>query len=382
MIYKRDINKKLFPLVLLFSGVIFMGMGPFSPAYFVIVLQTFLILIYFSFIKIKRDNLNLSIVICLFYFLIEIFVHPKGDIHVGILYCLNLLTLLFFVLLFPNINNRNIVKYSMTFIHGSIVLMFIELIIRLRANSFNISEFKSPLFFVKGFYVYKFKSILGKDTNFTATYILSVLCFLNYLSFRFNKKYIIEKLLLVFFLFFTFCRSSWLSSFVSFFLLKFLFSKQKLNKKRLFCVAAIVIIFLLSALTILASDESFQTKILIWNETLRFLTKMPMNTALWGLGYLGSYDFIGWLTAHALIPTLIMDTGVVGLVLYFAIWKNLLKKSDGWCLYILLPIFIFGLSFIQNLIPYVYMFSYIIIKCEENIKKTNGIAILKKESQR
>ena len=140
-------------------------------------------------------------------------------------------------------------------------------------------------------------------------------------------------------------------------------------------ISILVLILLIFLFSFLAFDASFDTKIKIWTITLDFLNNASSRDLLLGLGFLNSIQIVKFNVAHTLISTLLMDTGLVSFILYFLCWIPILKQSRGLALYILIPVFIFALSFIQQMIPYLYITLSIISNLEEKNAFSNNSSL-------
>ncbi len=358
----------LFCFSLFTAGVIVNGVGILSPAYLSLAFVSLAIIIFSKSLKSKYLQENLIFFLLSDWFFLEIFINPTGDIKTGLFLIVTSLSYPIFDLFCKKIKIEDLKKYSIKYIHFVILLYLFELSIRLVRCNFSFSSLTDPMFFARLFYLYKENLIIGGgDTNFIATHLLITFFFAFYLNRRFQVKLGKELLVLVFLLFFAFSRAGWLSVVFGTVSLSFIHKRNR-NKISLFrleimmFLILIVLVFLFSALSY---DGSFETKIEIWTLTLDFLKNASLRDLLLGLGFLNSIQVVKFNVAHTLISTLIMDTGLISLFLYFSCWIPVLKQSRGFALYILIPIFIFALSFIQQMIPYLYITLAIISNLEQ-----------------
>ncbi len=358
----------LFCFSLFTAGVIVNGVGILSPAYLSLAFVSLAIIIFSKSLKSKYLQENLIFFLLADWFFLEIFINPTGDIKTGLFLIVTSLSYPIFDLFCKKIKIEDLKKYSIKYIHFVILLYLFELSIRLVRCNFSFSSLTDPMFFARLFYLYKENLIIGGgDTNFIATHLLITFFFAFYLNRRFQVKLGKELLVLVFLLFFAFSRAGWLSVVFGTVSLSFIHKRNR-NKISLFrleimmFLILIVLVFLFSALSY---DGSFETKIEIWTLTLDFLKNASLRDLLLGLGFLNSIQVVKFNVAHTLISTLIMDTGLISLFLYFSCWIPVLKQSRGFALYILIPIFIFALSFIQQMIPYLYITLAIISNLEQ-----------------
>lgn len=365
---KINVLNVFFCLSLLTAGVIVNGLGILSPAYFSIVFVVLFLILFANIAKSRYLLENQIFVICAAWFFLELFINPTGDKKTGLFLIVTMLSYPVFDLFCKKLNSEKLLQYSVCYIRFVIFLYLFELGVRLISNNFTFQSLTNPMFFVRMFYLYKENLIIGGgDTNFIATHLLITFFFLFYLKRRFLLKMRLESLLLIFLIFFTFSRASWISLFVGIVTIMFIHKKgkTKIIKIRLLFIFSLVFVLLIFLFSALAYDPSFQTKIEIWNITTDFINNAKPRDLLLGLGFLNSIQIVEFNVAHTLISTLLMDTGLVSLILYFLCWIPILKQSRGFALYILIPIFIFALSFIQQMIPYLYITLAIISNLEE-----------------
>lgn len=365
---KTKVLNILFCLSLFTAGVIVNGFGVLSPAYFSIVFVLFFIILFANASKSRYLMSNQLFALCASWFFLEIFINPTGDKKSGLFLIVTMLSYPIFDLFCKKINFEKLLRYSIKYIHFVIALYLFELAVRLIKNHFSFSSLTDPMFFVRMFYLYKENLIIGGgDTNFIATHLLITFFFLFYLKRRFCLKLRLETLLLAFLLFFTFSRASWISLVVGILALSFIHKKgrKRIYDTRLVVIGILILILLIFLFSALAYDPSFQTKIEIWTITADFIKNSSPRDLLFGLGFLNSIQIVKFNVAHTLISTLLMDTGLISLILYFLCWIPILKQSHGFALYILIPIFIFSLSFIQQMIPYLYITLAIISNLEQ-----------------
>lgn len=350
------------------AGVIVNGLGILSPAYLSLLIVFLTIIIFSKSLKTKYLQENLIFFLLADWFFLEIFINPTGDIKTGLFLIVTSLSYPIFDLFCKKIKIEDLKKYSIKYIHFVILLYLFELVVRLVRCNFSFSSLTDPMFFARLFYLYKENLIIGGgDTNFIATHLLITFFFAFYLNRRFQIKLGKELLLLVFLLFFAFSRASWLSVVFGIAALSFIHKKNrnKISFSRLGIMMFLILIVLIFLFSALSYDGSFETKIEIWTLTLDFLKNESLRDLLLGLGFLNSIQVVKFNVAHTLVSTLLMDTGLISLFLYFLCWIPILKQSHGFAFYILIPIFIFALSFIQQMIPYLYITLAIISNLEQ-----------------
>lgn len=370
---KTNVLNILFCLSLFTAGVIVNGLGILSPAYFSIVFVALFLILFTSIAKSRYLLENQIFVICAAWFFLELLINPTGDKKTGLFLIVTMLSYPIFDLFCKQLNSEKLLQYSVCYVRFVIFLYLFELVVRLISNHFTFSSLTDPMFFVRMFYLYKENLVIGGgDTNFIALHLLITYFFLFYLKRRFLLKMRLEALLLIFLIFFTFSRASWISLVVGVVTIMFIHKKgkNKIIKNRLLFISSLVFVLLIFLFSALAYDPSFQTKIEIWTITSDFINNAKPRDLLLGLGFLNSIQIVKFNVAHTLISTLLMDTGLISLVLYFLCWIPILRQSHGFALYILIPIFIFALSFIQQMIPYLYITLAII----SNLEKKNAFS--------
>lgn len=370
---KTNVLNILFYLSLFTAGVIVNGLGILSPAYFSIVFVALFLILFTSIAKSRYLLENQIFVICAAWFFLELLINPTGDKKTGLFLIVTMLSYPIFDLFCKQLNSEKLLQYSVCYVRFVIFLYLFELVVRLISNHFTFSSLTDPMFFVRMFYLYKENLVIGGgDTNFIALHLLITYFFLFYLKRRFLLKMRLEALLLIFLIFFTFSRASWISLVVGVVTIMFIHKKgkNKIIKNRLLFISSLVFVLLIFLFSALAYDPSFQTKIEIWTITSDFINNAKPRDLLLGLGFLNSIQIVKFNVAHTLISTLLMDTGLISLVLYFLCWIPILRQSHGFALYILIPIFIFALSFIQQMIPYLYITLAII----SNLEKKNAFS--------
>ena len=367
MIKTDQFYYKLVIAMLLSCGFIINGMGILSPAYFSIMVSLVILLFFLIELKSKNLYLNLWIFFVDGYFFLELFINKTSSIQDGLFVIFSLLTYVIFDLIFGKLSKEDIIKTSVIYVKTLTFFFMFEFIFRLYKNHFTITNLFDPSFYLYKFYIFKEGTLFGgSDTNFICTHLLSLFFFGFYLTKRYKinlNKYLF---ILIMCVFFTFCRSGWISLVLGLITIQFIYGKNCcLHKGRIVFSLIFVIAVLFLLLKIFLKDASFLTKIDIFQKTVFFLNNYPLQNRLFGLGYLNSIQVVGEHVAHTLISTFLMDTGFVGLFLYLTVWGLILKESKYYALFIFIPIFIFSLSFIQQMIPFLFALLAIITKLEE-----------------
>jgi hypothetical protein len=201
------------------------------------------------------------------------------------------------------------------------------------------------------FYAYKYSSIMFFDSNFTGLFALVMV--VNILFYRsvFGKSNFINLFLCanIIFVFLSFSRSAMLVLIVILVINTFFLVYK--NNKYLFSVSIIFtlplfMLFLLYAVDGALNDGSFDTKVRIFY-SLATISDHDVKNILFGFGVEEGgavYSYKEGAYAHALIPLLLGQFGLIGLIIYFYVLISMAKQGGfyGWLLFTAL--FISGLS--------------------------------------
>ena len=189
---------------------------------------------------------------------------------------------------------------------------------------------------VANYYVYKKNSLLGVDSNVAGLY--GVVCFSLLMAYR---KVLSRSQLVIFgwglfvLIVLTLSKAAVLSVLV-------LLSYSYLRRTA-FCVVSVLSIFMLFFIAI--NNESGSSKFDLLRLSFEFVEMSSYVDLVFGLG-LGRVVFLeNGLTPHLLALQLILYLGVVGVVLYFAMWIGSFFASGGRLMYLFIPYMLISLSF-------------------------------------
>lgn len=229
------------------------------------------------------------------------------------------------------------------------------------------------------FYAFKFSSIMFFDSNFVGLFLLPILV-LNLFYIEMNKtkakRFKLLLLVVLFLIALTFSRAAMLTAVIVLYL--YCMYKIMHYHKQVFFITVCVSIFAFSAGLIhfhnlLIQDGSFITKISIFN-SLSTIFEHDLNHIFFGYGLdVGGtiYSYQKDSYAHALIPVLLGQFGLLGLCIYFSfvIYMSFKIGFFGWLLFI--AIFVSGLSLtdpwqILNYFSFLIMAHYIRVNNYEN----------------
>ncbi len=207
------------------------------------------------------------------------------------------------------------------------------------------------------FYLFKYSSIMYTDSNYVALHLL-VLFPLAYLVFKkksFKKLSIIVFILLILAL----SRSAYIVVFLMF--IVYTFKNYKLSKYiiTLIILLSPIFIYIIDMSFTGISDGSFQTKITLFEKILIPFDNMNLLEILFGKGFdfgAFTFSFRQGEYAHALIPLLFGEMGVLGLFIYLFILWSTLTVCGPLAKYIVIIIIVCGFSLVY---PYdsIYVFT-------------------------
>lgn len=200
------------------------------------------------------------------------------------------------------------------------------------------------------FYAYKFSSVMFFDSNFVGIFLLPVLI-LNLFYMEISRRLIFKILIFVilFLIFLTFSRSAIMTATIVMYIY-FMYMLVRWNKYfffiSLFLSFFIFSIGLFFLYTTLTEDGSLNTKIGIFS-SLNTISEHGLISILFGYGVEAGgtiYSYKEGAYAHALIPLLLGQFGLIGLTAYFSFLIYLCFKIGfyGWLLFF--AIFVSGLS--------------------------------------
>ncbi|WP_349918539.1 hypothetical protein [Aeromonas veronii] len=265
--------------------------------------------------------------------------------------------------IFEKINLNEAIKGGQLFTVASILLMLIDTYIR----------FMHPEYAVKGdgegysdalkrdtFYVFKYGSIMYLDSNYVALHALVVSVLVYYLFCGFFRK--ILSLFCVVIIVMTLSRAAY----VAFLIIPVLYLLRKVSVQSKFVLFSIITPLILAIIIhyidfLDFNDASFETKFGIFNAFFSKIFEVNLGTLMFGQGfdvggYLYSWKEGGY--AHAMIPLIVGEVGIVGMFFYISIIIYSYVKVGFDSLYITLPMIIAGMSLIY---PYDAMYIYSIL---------------------
>lgn len=210
------------------------------------------------------------------------------------------------------------------------------------------------------FYIYKVDSLLFGDSNAVGFLALSLYTFC---TFQARRKIITTyKFLFALMVIFSFSRTAVIG--LAFVILSEMICKVSKRLELILVVASLITLFMFTFTPrtleiiyepLLGSDRSFQTKIYISEKTGEFFLSQDLAVKLIGIGagnaMLNPYFQI-W--THNLLSTYLIETGLIGTLLFFLINVLILSKIKRLSYRFFTFLYVCGMSFVPHGIPYFY----------------------------
>lgn len=218
-----------------------------------------------------------------------------------------------------------------------------------------------------GFQIYKVNSLMYIDSNYVGIQCVSVFSFLlfvvkNNLSYKKHKS-------LMFFAFFVVFMSSVITfsraAFVGIVMCILFFFMGGVNRRLLYFLTPAVIL-IAAALSILffSGDVSFLSKFYILEKMYSYLISSSINEMIFGVGLGNAVNFLG-IGAHNLFVTFIVETGILGFLLFLIVLGVFFVKLKYDFLIVGFPFILSSMSLGTTAMPYFFTyltFSYMLRK--------------------
>lgn len=352
-------------LIIVFSGF-YLFNTPIKPVYILSLISYYLYLVFLLFKDKKKyiDKISIGSFIFIFYILITQLVK---EIDIGVLFniLISFISMIILMQTLRNIKQEKIHKISYKFIDFTILLTLIDTINRF-INSINMPN--------SDFYKFKFGSIMFLDSNFVGILIITTLFLCIYL-----QKYKIQNsnkriLILIILCILTYSRSAIISMSICMYIYFFLKLKEKKRiYKEIFFMYSVALVFIVNNIIFnyILNDGSFYSKFYIVDRSIEFLSnEATINQILFGVGVGNTAQVLG-IGGHNILITYLIETGIIGLMMYGLVMFLILSATKMKAWIILLPNFIAGLSLSSLAMPFMYIPCVIIYMCEKNNYKIN-----------
>jgi hypothetical protein len=224
----------------------------------------------------------------------------------------------------------------------SLLLLIFDTIWRLENPIDNIQQLEHYESVGTWFYKYKFNSIMFADSNLAGVAAMTFSLLSLYLYnigwgaffLALSSAFFIINLM-------SFSRSS-ITTNIIIFIIIVLYKKCRLLFLCLFIPVFLIVSIIF--LSIYYVDESFITKIQIYNYTFSYFTTASLETLILGLGFGGFFNQYD-ISAHAIYATYLVEIGLLGSLFFLFFIINLGRHSSAVFFYGILPFLISGLSY-------------------------------------
>jgi len=336
-----------------FSSFWLTGILPVSPIYFFVFWGFF-----FRFITYKQNikiDYTKFFFVCVYVFFMSLnnFIFSK-EIKVYLSYMLFLPFYFFCDLNLRNLNLKSIKKIVRVYLLFNCFFLFSETIYRLfngLTNEFAPWMLSNPHLL---FYQFKEPGLIYEDSNgsgIIALCVCGVLFFVNSSKFHLFKNKIVVSFVLYFSFFFTFSRAALFGFFC--YIAYYYISKLKKNFRIIAVFFLTILLFCLIVLFMF--DNSFNTKLIIFQETIEYILTSNIYDLLWGHGQLSSEYVLDYGYAHNILSLYIIEYGLISFISFISLLVIIIRDvglKTSLCVF--MPYSIASLSFTPIVVPYFF----------------------------
>lgn len=244
----------------------------------------------------------------------------------------------------------------------SLLVLIVEVYFRLQSVDFNIFELLGD-----NFYNLKKNSIFFVDSNAVGLYAvcyfsLFIYFFDNYLERKVSCLFFIGLSLYIFLILLTFSRAAIMAA-ILLIVYSFYLNMRPLVRYFLWFIALLFIVaFIHELMSIIGNDGSGGTKIGIYATILSKFGNYDIANTLFGFGindgnYIYSYEEGEY--SHVLLGMLLGQVGLIGCFIYIVYFSFMCFMSNYRVLFVLIPMFIAGLSYLHPFYETVFVVSAI-----------------------
>lgn len=337
---------------------------PLSPIYFFMLASLFL----FSNVILSKGELlinqKLFIPVMYIFYLIVFQIINQGQLSASINQIMSVSYFFVSFLMLKSIPDKKIIRIAKRTVQFSLLLLTVEAVYRLmnpiwKPNSF-IDYHNYPTMF---FYPYKINSIMYQDSNYVAVFILVLFFLTLYLKRYYSEPLRFERILLFLLALATISRSV---TIVIVLFWSFEYARRIKGKMMKVLIAAMVFLAVLIFLYFFSlKDQSTLIKFNSFIRTFDVLHDMSFFNIIFGNGIGNSAVLLGGISAHNIIEALLVETGIMGIILFTLIHIHISKLSRGKANYIIFPFLLAGMSLFVNAAPYYYAILGIIVTLEQ-----------------
>jgi hypothetical protein len=201
------------------------------------------------------------------------------------------------------------------------------------------------------FYSFKISSIMFQDSNFVGTYGLTAFFFYLFLLRERFVNSSIPLYILGFLILLTLSRSAIITIPLTYVLIAITKKSSSIIYTVLFFVLLIIAtVFIFHSV---ATDESFLSKIRILMLSSSHLSHLSFIDLMNGIGFGNTVRYLG-IGSHNIFLTYLIESGIIGLVLFLITNLMFVKGSNRKSLYLTLPLFISGMSLSGHVLTFYY----------------------------
>lgn len=256
-------------------------------------------------------------------------------------------------MLFSKLSTKQLHKVLVIGLSVAATISFLEVYIRL--DNFNYASF------LQNFYRFKLYSPFFYDSNAAGIYSFLSLCLALFGISRgvisVNKYTLMICFVLFVCILLSFSRAALFVAILTI----FLYLAERKSLLMVFVSLSTLILLFINfneILDLISSDGSGNSKIGIYISSLQKISYVDTQTIFFGRGmnegaYIYSYQDGNY--AHALIPMLLGQVGILGLVLYFSFFIFYASRVSRGYLIIFLPIFFIGLSYLHPFLEMIFI---------------------------
>lgn len=348
-----------------FSSFYLANVTIFSPIYFsfVIVLSLIPMMLPLYFLC-KMDYTRISLIYSAFSYIILLFIQMiytnsmeiiKDYFFLAMMFCYIFIG----VCCFYYISYIQKIKMIKIYFIISSLLLFVDFLFRVKLRN-------DRYIGLQFFYNFKNNGLMFQDSNFSGFLAMINLSFALYLT---NRKILvfsrIKKILLFLLMFVNMSRAAILGSLVILLYSFYITKKQKTRMCLLFFLFIILMILIPFLLMYFFQDDSFMTKIAIFQDTKKYFETVSFKQLLFGNGLFTSPDYLGR-SGHNYISQTIIEQGMLLFMIQISIMIKFLIASKKMCLYTIIPYLIAGLSCAPLQISYFFVINSLIISLERD----------------
>lgn len=194
-----------------------------------------------------------------------------------------------------------------------------------------------------GFYLYKFNSIMFADSNTVALAVQCVLFLLLYMHFI-DKKGRVLIIWAIVLIALTLSRAAIISTAFTLFVVRYRLYKAHRAIFVLGISSYIIFVYFFSHHGPVVHDQSLNSKFYILYRFISYFQHATWLQLAIGSGFDRSEEILH-IYSHILIITLLVESGIIGAVIYFLFIAVLVRETSGRALFVVFPLLLSGMSY-------------------------------------